>query len=177
MVADGQIAIVHYTARLASGDAAGEVVDTTNVDVARREDIYHDYRDYKPFEFRVGDGDVVPALEDAARDLEEPREATTVVAEPADAFGERDSGAVEEFDRDAFEEFTDATVEPETLVTIEDGQSGWITDVTDETVVVDFNHELAGMRLEIEVELLDVHDEPGEGSSKNWEKKSGRRRT
>lgn len=175
MVVDGQIAIVHYTARLATGDAAGEIVDTTDIDVARREGIYHDHRDYKPFEFRVGEGDVVPALEDAVRDLEDLGDSTTVRAEPAAAFGERDPSAVDELSRKTLEEVTDATLEPETLVTTEDGRSGWITDVTDDTVVVDFNHELAGKELEIEVELLDVHGEPGEDHSRNWEKKSGRR--
>jgi peptidylprolyl isomerase len=176
MVADGQIAIIHYTARLATEDAVGEIVDTTDIDVARREGIYHDHRDYKPFEFRIGEGNVIPALEDAVHDLEKPGDSTVVRAEPTEAFGERDPSAVDDLPREALEEVTDATLEPETLVTTDDGRSGWITEVTDDTIVVDFNHELAEKDLEIEVELLDVHGEPGEGHSRNWEKKSGRRK-
>lgn len=33
---------------------------------------------------------------------------------------------------------------------------GWSVDVTAETVIVDFNHELAGETLEFEVEILSV---------------------
>ncbi|MDQ2050709.1 FKBP-type peptidyl-prolyl cis-trans isomerase [Natronolimnohabitans sp. A-GB9] len=173
MVETGQIAVVHYTARLADD---GTVMDTTDVDTARREGIYHANRDYKPLEFRVGDDDVVPALTDAVRELEAAGDSTTVLADPAEAFGERSASKVETFPRDVIEERTDGSIESETLVTTADGQSGWITDVTDDTVVVDFNHELAGKRLEIDVDLLDVHGKPGEESARNWEKKAGRRR-
>lgn len=174
MVEEGQIAVVHYTARLVSD--GGTIVDTTDIDTARREGIYHDDRDYKPLEFRVGGENVVPALNEAVLALDEPGDSTTVLAEPSDAFGKRSASDVEEFPREDIAERAGGPLEIDTLVTTDDGQTGWITDVTDDTVVIDFNHELAGERLEIEVDLLDVHGDPGEGSSKSWEKKSGRRR-
>ncbi|MFC7046532.1 hypothetical protein ACFQH6_14980 [Halobacteriaceae archaeon GCM10025711] len=44
----GEIAIVHLTGRLVDGPDAGEVFETTDVDVALDEGVYHDHRDFKP---------------------------------------------------------------------------------------------------------------------------------
>lgn len=176
MVEDGRIAVIHYTARLVDGPDAGDVVDTTDVDVARREGIYHDYRDYKPLEFRVGEGGVAPVLDDVVRELE-PGETRTEVAEPERAFGAYDEREVHEIDPGAFEEAVGEVPEEETLVTTADDRTGWVTAVDDDRVVLDFNHELAGERLEVEVRLLDAFGEPGADSAKNWEKKYGKRRS
>ncbi|WIV66417.1 FKBP-type peptidyl-prolyl cis-trans isomerase [Natrialbaceae archaeon AArc-T1-2] len=174
MVEDGQIATVRYTTRLVDGPDAGEVVDTTDVDVAKESGIYHDEGDYKPLEFRVGEGNVVPALEEIVKTLERGETATEIV-EPERAFGEHDESKVEEFDRETFDELAGGEPEPDSMVTVRDGRYGWVTAVDADRVVVDFNHELAGKRLELEVELLDVHGKPGEESGRNWEKKYGRR--
>lgn len=176
MVKEGQIAVVHYTARLVDGPDAGEIVDTTDVDVARREGIYHDYRDYKPLEFRVGDSGVAPVLEDVVQDLE-PGETRTVIADPERVFGEYDEGEVHDLEPDAVAELVGEVPTEGSLVTTENNRTGWVTAVDDDRVVLDFNHELAGERLEVEVRLLDVYGEPGDDSAKNWEKKYGKRRS
>lgn len=41
-------------------------------------------------------------------------------------------------------------------VETQEGEMGTITDVSDEYVEVDFNHELAGRTLTFEIEVLDV---------------------
>jgi FKBP-type peptidyl-prolyl cis-trans isomerase 2 len=156
--ADGEIAVVHFTGRVAEGDGAGEVFDTTDVDVALETGIYHDHRDYKPLEFRVGEGNVVEGLDEAVREMEVGEE-QTVRVEPERAFGEYDESRVVEFDRQAVEERSDATAEPGELVRAENGETGWISEVDDERVTVDFNHELAGTPVEFEVTLLDAYDD------------------
>lgn len=158
MASTGQIAVVHYTGRIAEGDDAGEVFDTTDVDVALEEGIYHDNRDYKPLEFRVGERTVVPGLDEAVREMEVGDE-RTVTVEPERAFGEYDEEEVVEIPRRELEERSDATAEPGELVRSEDGETGWITEVDDETVTVDFNHELAGLTVEFEVKLLDAYED------------------
>jgi FKBP-type peptidyl-prolyl cis-trans isomerase 2 len=168
---EGQVAIVHYVGRIAEGDEEGEVFDTTNVDVALEEGIYHDHRDYKPLELRLGDGNVVEGLEEAVVGMERGEE-KTVVVEPERAFGERNADDVVEFPREMFDD-----VQVDSLATTEDGRTGWVVEADDETVTVDFNHELAGTRVEFEVKLLDVHGEPGEGSARTWEKKKGTKST
>lgn len=48
MVNNGRIAVVHFVGRIADGAEAGTVFDTSDVDVALSEEIYHGHRDYKP---------------------------------------------------------------------------------------------------------------------------------
>ncbi|SFC29794.1 peptidylprolyl isomerase/peptidyl-prolyl cis-trans isomerase B (cyclophilin B)/FKBP-type peptidyl-prolyl cis-trans isomerase SlyD [Halobiforma haloterrestris] len=174
MVEPGRIAVVHFTGRIAEGDDEGEVFDTTNVDVALEEGIYHDHRDYKPLEFRVGEGKVLEGIDRVVQDLSV-GDRTTVELEPEEAFGprredeilevpldhlERDEGANGEGDGDG-----DETIEPGTLVGSETGDTGWVVSVDGETATVDFNHELAGTRIECEIHVLDARGSPGEGTA------------
>lgn len=158
MASEGEIAVVHYTARVAEGEDAGEVFDTTDVDVAMASGIYHGHRDYKPLEFRVGEGKVLPGLDDAVREMEVGDE-RTVEVEPERAFGERDEGKVVEMSRADLEVRSDVTAEPGELVRSETGETGWITAVEDGTATVDFNHELAGVAVEFDVKLLNRYDD------------------
>jgi len=169
-VREGQVAAIHYVGRIAEGPGEGEVFDTTNVDVALEAGIYHDHRDYKPLEFRLGEDKVIEGLDEAVVGMER-GEKKTVVVEPERAFGERDPDDVVEFPRETFDE---KEIEVGTLAATEDGKSGWVTEVDDETVTIDFNHELAGTPVEFEIKLLEVHGEPGEESSRTWEKRSGK---
>lgn len=158
MACEGEIAVVHFTGRIADGDDEGEVFDTTDVDVALDEGVYHDHRDYKPLEFRVGEGKVVRGLDDAVRQMEVGEE-RIVRVEPERAFGEYDESRVVEIPREDLEARSDVTAEPGELVRAENGETGWITEANEETATVDFNHELAGLTVEFEVRLLDAYED------------------
>jgi FKBP-type peptidyl-prolyl cis-trans isomerase 2 len=158
MAKQGDIAVVHFTGRIAGGEDAGEVFDTTDVDVAMETGIYHGHRDYKPLEFRVGERKVVPGLDDAVREMAVGDE-RTVTVDPERAFGERDEEKVVQFPRADLEGRSDVTAEPGELVRSETGDTGWIVEVGDETVTVDFNHELAGVPVEFDVKLLNRYDD------------------
>lgn len=151
---------VHYVARLAGDGDDGPVVDTTDVDVALTEDAYFGSRDYEPLEFVVGSGDVLPVVDDAIREMES-GETRTVVVEPEDGFGPRSEANVVEFPRSVLEERNAAEAEVDELVVTETGEAGWISSVSEDTVEVDFNHELAEERVAFEIRLLDV--EPAAG--------------
>jgi FKBP-type peptidyl-prolyl cis-trans isomerase 2 len=164
MVEPGKIAICHYTGRMVDDGAVGEPFDTTKVDVAQESGIYHDSRDYKPLQVRVGEGEVVPGIDAVLRELDVvgdnlPVERTLRLG-PEEAFGEHDAERVVEFPLEEIDDSpVDGALEPETPVHTDDGQRGWVIDVTEETATVDFNHELAGVPVEIELELLDVCEE------------------
>ena len=155
---EGEIAVVHFTGRIAEGEEKGSIFDTTDVDVALESGIYHDHRDYKPLEFRVGEGTVLEGLDEAVRDMGIGEE-RTVRVEPARAFGEYDDGKVVEVPRGALESRSGVIAEPGELVRAENGETGWITRVDDGTAAVDFNHELAGLAVEFEIKLLDAYDD------------------
>jgi len=156
MVDSGQVAIVHLTGRLVDGPDAGAVFETTDVDVALEEGVYHDHRDFKPLEFRVGEGHVIPGIDRAVRDMDE-GETRTVVLDPEDAYGRHDESEVVTVPRAEIEERSDTTAEVDELVRSETGDVGWITDVSADEVTIDFNHELAGERVEFEIRLLETH--------------------
>ena len=156
MIEPGHIAIVHLTGRLADGPEAGRVFETTDVDVALEEGIYHDSRDFKPLEFRVGEGHVLPGLDAAIQGMAE-GERKTVVLEPEAAYGTVDESAVVTISREELEARSETTAEVGELVESETGEVGWIVDVADETVTIDFNHELAGERVEFEITVLETH--------------------
>lgn len=156
MVEPGAIAIVHITGRLADGPEAGEVFETTDVDVALDEGIYHDNRDFKPLEFRVGEGHVLPGIGEAVQEMSV-GDTKTVVLDPEDAYGTIDENAIVTVPREELEQRSDTTAEVDELVESESGDVGWIIDVDDETATIDFNHELAGKRVEFEIRLLESH--------------------
>lgn len=156
MVEPGEIAIVHLTGRLVDGPEAGAVFETTDVDVALAEGIYHDQRDFKPLEFRIGEGHVIPGLDEAVQGMDQGEE-QTVVLEPEEAYGAVDESAIGAVPRDEIEDRSDATAAVGEFVESENGEYGWVTSVDEETVTVDFNHELAGERVEFEIRLLESH--------------------
>lgn len=162
MVEPGQVAVIHFTGRIAEGSAAGEIFDTTNVDVALEEGIYHDNRDYTPIEVRVGEEKIIPGCDRALREMDV-GERRTIELEPEEAFGPRRAKNVVDV---PLEELTPAddhvALEEGNLVRSETGETGWILDRDDERATIDFNHELAGTRIECEVHVLEVHGTPDE---------------
>lgn len=110
-----------------------------------------------PLEFVVGSGQVIPGFDTAVRGLE-PGEKTTVTIPAAQAYGEREEEGLQTFPRDAFPPDADPQVGWAVELSGPDGQRipAIIADVSDETVVLDFNHPLAGEDLTFDLELVDV---------------------
>lgn len=85
-------------------------------------------------------------------------ETKTVRVDPERAYGTYDAEHVVEVPRDELETRNDVAAEEGELVQSDTDETGWITDVTDERVVIDFNHELAGQPVEFELRVIDIHD-------------------
>ncbi|MFD1647704.1 FKBP-type peptidyl-prolyl cis-trans isomerase [Haloarchaeobius litoreus] len=160
MVEPGDIAVVHYVGRFASGAESGEVFDTSDVDVALSEGVYQGHRDYRPLSFEVGADEIIPGIDAAVRTMDVGDE-RTVTVDPDEAYGDRSADSVVEVPRGELETRSGRDARPGRPVQSANGEIGWIIDVTEETVTVDFNHELAGERLEFELRLLEVR-EPAE---------------
>ena len=153
MVAEGQIATIHFVGRVADGPHEGEIFDTTDAKIAREEGVFDPDFDYEPLSFRVGSGDVMPGIEDAVRDMGI-GDKTTVTLDPEEAFGSRDRARILEVPRDTFE----ADPDDGGLVKSETGDIGWITRSEGDLVEVDFNHELAGQPVEVELWVVNAFD-------------------
>lgn len=141
MAKDGDTVRVHYRGTL--GD--GSEFDSS----AGRE----------PLEFVVGSGQVIPGFDNAVRDLAV-GESVTVTIPAAEAYGERQEEGIQSFPREAFPPDADPQAGWAVELAGPDGQHlpAIIAEVTDETIVLDFNHPLAGEDLTFEIELVEVDE-------------------
>jgi FKBP-type peptidyl-prolyl cis-trans isomerase SlyD len=103
-----------------------------------------------------GYGAVFPKVEEALAGRQ-PGDTTTLYLEPEDTFGDYDADLLRVAPRDRFP----AALEPG--MTFEclpgeapDGELYTVTDLTEDTVVLDGNHPLAGMALRFDLEVEDV---------------------
>lgn len=149
----GDVVTLEYTGRLDDGT----VFDTSREAVAEAADLDADPdREYEPLTVEVGAGRLIEGLEDAVVGLEEGAE-TTVTVPPAEAYGEWTEDLVEEFrTADLREELDGGGLTEGAYLRGRQGERGEIVHVDDETVRVDFNPELAGERLEFEIEVVEV---------------------
>ena len=136
----------------------GTVFSTSEYDVAAEHGLAaaeeRDPGDYGPLTFTVGAGEVIDGLDDAVRGLSV-GETATVTVSPSDAYGDVREDRFREYDREAFEAMVDAEAAVGVHVHAQNGLHGDVVAVREETVEVDFNHELAGRTLTFEFEVVD----------------------
>lgn len=132
---------IHYTLRRADG----EVVDSTEGD--------------PPLPYLHGVGDILPGLEKAL-DGRSLGEKFTVTLEAADAYGDYDEELTDELELNSFPDDVELTEGDEIYLVNEDGEEvpGVIERITDETVVINYNHPLAGETITCDVEIVEIRD-------------------
>ena len=110
----------------------------------------------EPLAFIQGQREILPALENALIGMRVGEE-TQVTVSPADAYGELDPNAVTEIPRDRIPAES-LTVGTDLVLQGENGESRSvrITEIREDTVVVDLNHPLAGKTLVFDLKVLGV---------------------
>lgn len=113
----------------------------------------------EPLEYLHGAENIVPGLE-AALDGKRPGDKFTVTLPPEDAYGDYDEDDIDEFDRDEIP--GSENLEPGMVVEVEDEDGyiymGIVQEITEDSVVVDFNPPLAGKTLTFDVEVLSLRE-------------------
>jgi FKBP-type peptidyl-prolyl cis-trans isomerases 2 len=145
---------LEYVGRLQDG----EVFDTSDRVLAQQEGLLEENagRVYKPLTVDIGDDSVILGLQEALVGMEEGQQATVTIP-PEQAYGEYTEERLGEYDREAFEEMLDDRELTEGFVVEADsGLEGRVVDIGEETVTVDFNHELAGETLTFTIEIINV---------------------
>jgi FKBP-type peptidyl-prolyl cis-trans isomerase SlyD len=111
-----------------------------------------------PLVFMFGRGQIIPGLESAVANMEVGQK-SEVLVKAADAYGEYDADARQEVPKDQF-----AGIDLEVGMTLygqgEDGGTVQVTvaEIGQESVMVDFNHPLAGKELAFVVVLNNVRE-------------------
>lgn len=111
-----------------------------------------------PLEFLQGSGQIVPGLEKELYGMTVGEE-KQVIVEPADAYGEYDREDIGKLSRDVFPE--DLELEEGLSLWMRDSQSGesypaTVLKIQTDSVVLDFNHPLAGEKLHFNVKVVDL---------------------
>ncbi len=164
VVKEGDQVLVDYTGRL--GD--GTVFDTSVRDVATENGVYNPNRDYQPIEFTVGAGQMIKGFDSGVVGMAVGEEKTLTLL-PEDAYGVHREDMVQTV---PVEELSAAGITPvigEKLTTGL-GQVGTITDVTNTSVVIDFNHRLSGKTLIFDVKLVSIGSDKGDTMADTTEK-------
>ena len=149
-VEDGDFVRLAYTLRTADG----EVVDTTDAEVAEDAEIDTDEYDFEPRVIVIGAGHVFESVDDALIGQEVGATGTVEIG-AEEAFGEYDDDEVRTVSANKIDE---ENRYPGAQVQI-DGDQGRIITVVSGRARVDFNHPLAGEDLEYEYEVLDLVDD------------------
>lgn len=119
----------------------------------------------EPLIFTMGDGTLIQGLELALYGMKI-GEKQCLSIDPRDAFGFADGDNVHSMPRSEFD--AAMHIEPGMIVAFSTpgGQEvpGTIKEVTDDTVMVDFNHPLAGFEVTFDVEILDIKSGEASGA-------------
>jgi len=138
-IADGLVVSIHYTLR----DDTGELLDTSSGD--------------EPLVYLHGAENIVPGLE-RALDGHTVGDRLTVEVAPADGYGEATSKGPQAVPRDQFPADADLFAGMQIYAETEsgDGFPLWIVEVSDDQVMLDSDHPLAGATLHFEVEVTEI---------------------
>ncbi|MCI5138299.1 MAG: peptidylprolyl isomerase [Candidatus Electrothrix sp. AR1] len=137
-ITDGKTVIIDYTLSLKNGD----IIETTY--------------DEEPVTYVQGTGEIIDGLEQAVAGLEKGTKKDIIL--PVDqAFGAHDPEALIEIPQT---DLPPESLVPETLIHANGpkGQTinGKVLEVKENTVLIDFNHPLAGQELYCAVHIIDV---------------------
>ncbi|MCA9923077.1 MAG: peptidylprolyl isomerase [Anaerolineales bacterium] len=111
-----------------------------------------------PLLYLQGHNQIIPGLESALAGMAVGEE-KDVIVQPADGYGEYDADDQEELPRAAFPE--DMELEVGMDIVLRDAQSdeqyqAFVKEVRPDTVLVDFNHPLAGKSLHFQVKIVEL---------------------
>jgi len=136
---DGDKIRFHYVGRLDDG----QVFDSS------------ENRD--PLEFQVGEGSVIPGVEEALRDMN-PGESKSVRIPAEQAYGQHREDLVAEFQKDQLPDEIEPSVGQRLQLRTHEGHAfpAEIVEVTEKTVKLDANHPLAGKALNFDLQLVEI---------------------
>ncbi|MFB6136628.1 MAG: peptidylprolyl isomerase [Halobacteriaceae archaeon] len=145
-IQEGDFVRLAYTARTVD---EGELVDTTDAEVAEEADVDTEGQEFGPRTIVVGAGQIFETVEEDLEGREVGYEGSVVVP-AAEAFGEYDEDQVRTV---SAERIPEDDRYPGAHVDI-DGQHGHVQTIIGGRARVDFNHPLAGEDVEYEYEIL-----------------------
>lgn len=148
----GDIVKVSY-----SGYVDGKLFDTTDEELAKKEGIYNPGIRYGPVTVIVGQGMLIPGLDEALLEMNVGEEKELELP-PEKAFGKRDPSKIKLIPLREFKKhkITPVVGMPVTI----NNQVGKIVSINGGRVLVDFNHELAGKTVKYIFKVEEIVEKP-----------------
>lgn len=141
---NGDLVSIYYIGR---SQEAG-LFDTNVEEVAQEEGLYNAERPYEPLEFVLGAWTMIPGMETGVVGMNV-GETKTITIQAGEAYGEYREELVQELPK---ENFATAGIDPVVNETYNFGiAQGKVLEINDETIKMDFNHQLAWQVLTFEV--------------------------
>lgn len=155
-VNNGDFIKLEYTGKIIE---TGEIFDTTDEEIAEKNEIHSDKKTYGPLSIIVGGGHVLKGMESELEEMEAGEE-KTIQLTPEEAFGERDPQLIQLV---PMSEFKKQGIKPQVGMAItSEGNTGIIRSVSGGRVRLDFNHELAGKNLEYQLKVVEIIEDDTE---------------
>ncbi len=140
--------LIEYSVRVKE---TGNLIDTSNEELAKKENIYDPDKVYGPTLIVIGKGWINPVVEEELKKMNVGEERTIEVP-PEKAFGERDPSKVRVF---RVSEFRKRGIDVKVGEVLDfGGVQGVVKSISGGRVVVDFNHPLAGKTLVYTVKVV-----------------------
>ena len=130
---------VHFTGSLENGSIFGSTADE------------------EPFEFTIGEKNMLPGFESAVIGMQK-GDTKTITLAPEEAYGPHKKELVHVMDRTSFPEEINLGIGKTLRIRTEDGKYAVVTikDFTEDNIVIDGNDPLAGETLTFNIELIDI---------------------
>ncbi|WP_102107502.1 FKBP-type peptidyl-prolyl cis-trans isomerase [Oceaniglobus roseus] len=119
--------------------------------------VFDSSKDRAPLEFELGSGQIIPGLDAAVQGMAEGEEKTVTI--PAgEAYGDHHPERVQAVPKAQFPDHIPTEVGTQLQVQTPDGQAipVVVADVTEDAVMLDANHPLAGKDLTFAVEIVGI---------------------
>jgi len=136
---EGDVVKVHYTGKLDNG----EVFDTSD--------------NREPLSFTIGKNEVIPGFEDGVKGLKV-GQSKTVKIESDQAYGPRREEMLYKVDKDKFPPDVELKIGDSFKIGQEQGNPTIvsITEISENEVILDANHPLAGKDLTFDIQLIEI---------------------
>lgn len=148
-VKKGDYLLIDYTGKFEDGT----VFDTTSKEKALEAGIYDEEKDYRPLFFRVDARQVIKGIDQGVLGMKEGEEKTLIIP-PEDAYGEYKDYLVQKIPLARLELQTPP--EPGKKIITPGGREVRVLNSTETAATLDFNHELAGKTLILEIKLVSI---------------------
>jgi FKBP-type peptidyl-prolyl cis-trans isomerase 2 len=148
-----------YLEMTGRAEETGEIIDTTNEELAQEEGVYNEERQYGPRLVIVGDGYVLRGLDQRLPGTKFDEEVVIEIP-PAEAFGERNASLVQMI---PYRVLRSKGINPVVGAELEiDGRPAIIRSVGAGRVQVDYNHPLAGRNIVYSVNVTELIEKDNE---------------